>query len=147
MGSGTAVEQHQNGWWNFRWKLEEASEQDVHLQLPGGGELLPPHDQLPGVQGHGTPWTSLLLRKNSRVSTVWKEHRSDYLQQPHQRDNLQLHHHQVQLVMEGDGLAKYPSGSHSKLDSIWPLTRLLESVTSAHLTSRLSSFRPPLVRI
>ena len=63
----------QNGWWNFRWKLEEASEQDVHLQLPGGGELLPPHDQLPGVQGHGTPWTSLLLRKNSRVSTVWKE--------------------------------------------------------------------------
>merc|ERR1712013_497769 len=73
--SGTAVEQHQNGWWNFRWKLEEASEQDVHLQLPGGGELLPPHDQLPGVQGHGTPWTSLLLRKNSGVSTVWKESR------------------------------------------------------------------------
>eukprot|EP00091_Calanus_sinicus_P022427 TRINITY_DN70_c0_g1_i22.p1 TRINITY_DN70_c0_g1~~TRINITY_DN70_c0_g1_i22.p1 ORF type:complete len:108 (-),score=27.73 TRINITY_DN70_c0_g1_i22:365-688(-) len=43
----------QHGWWNFRWKLEKASQQDVLLQLPGWGELLPPHDQLLGVQDSG----------------------------------------------------------------------------------------------
>merc|ERR1711894_596624 len=43
----------QHGWWNFRWQLEEAGQQDVLLQLPGWGELLPPHDQLPESKNSG----------------------------------------------------------------------------------------------
>merc|ERR1712012_619754 len=35
----------QDGWWIWR-QLEEAGEQDVRIQLPGWGELLPSHDQL-----------------------------------------------------------------------------------------------------
>merc|ERR1711953_239947 len=80
-----------------RRQLEEASQQDVHIQLPDWRELLSAHDQLPGDQDwrrRECPRAAVLLREDLPPPTEW--HQCERVRRSVGGDNQedQTSHHQ-----------------------------------------------------